>query len=62
MEKNKESIQFTIKEDLMFSLVMQDMDLCKGLIERILPWKKNLRTSVSRIMTAKQLAIRRQYL
>ena len=24
----------------MFSLVMQDMDLCKGLIERILPWKK----------------------
>lgn len=40
MEKNKESIQFTIKEDLMFSLVMQDMDLCKGLIERILPWKK----------------------
>lgn len=39
-KKHTENIQFTIKEDLMFGLVMQDQELCRCLLERIFPHKK----------------------
>lgn len=38
MENN--SIQFPLKNDLIFGLVMQDTTLCKELLERIMPGRK----------------------
>lgn len=35
-----EAIQYPLKNDLMFALVMNDANLCKGLLERILPDRK----------------------
>lgn len=40
IENNANAIQFPLKSDPMFSLVMSDNTLCKGLLERILPSKK----------------------
>lgn len=40
IDDTKTTIQFPLKKDLMFSLVMNDRELCKGLLERILPSKK----------------------
>ena len=37
---NNENIQFPLTNDLVFSLVMQDTDLCKELIQRIFPERK----------------------
>lgn len=33
-------IQFTLAHDIMFGMVMQDKDICKGLLERIFPERK----------------------
>lgn len=40
MKYDERKVQFPLKNDLMFGLVMQDCELCKNLIERILPGKK----------------------
>lgn len=39
-KSNKKHIQFPLTNDIMFGLVMQDGELCRGLLQRILPEKK----------------------
>ena len=40
MQKSTTTIQYPLDNDIMFALVMNDAELCRGLLERIFPGRK----------------------
>ena len=40
MQKSTTTIQYPLNNDIMFALVMNDAELCRGLLERIFPGRK----------------------
>ncbi len=40
MQDNTTTIQYPLNNDIMFALVMNDAELCRGLLERIFPGRK----------------------